>query len=618
MFIRFIIFTLLAVSCSTIDPSNQRSLASINKYDQIIAFGATTQGNGYNWAATVSWLAVKLADTAQQAKLAERRGEKVAIKIINFSGGSSGSGVTMLFDAFLSNKNILSSSNEAVSKRLLSPQDAERLSKALMFSAMSFDFSWFFKASSFARLVKRNITSILDQISDIMPIIPDFIGGGRRRLWKSKMTGKVVVADFAKFVNFAKKVTWEDVNEPIVWNTKEFKKFDLGSVDGADAKLIVKSLTHFYSLPLVDKPVKLSEKDLEVLREITKAQSKAARRVLNRVSGSNFKKFDKNGKLYRLYSAKPNTKKKKQSNPLKQTMAQPMSDGMMTITMAESFTNKKEMKSSIKKHGLAYKRLRPYVFMNESTAKQLINSYEYQRLVSEKDPIVSRYIITVVNQKWAGINPSVREPELLGELAGKMSGDNFRIQKVFDPKSQHASSFELIPIKNYQKQYLFVAGGFPYEQMTAIPSALYFIQEVAKLQKHHSKVFPTYHLYGHPLNREDPQASFAGRALHGIFNESGSEQEFQDSMKDWALWIRSWRKKFVTNLFVKYNILSIDTIFNWSTGSLPAALSGQSRILVQNSAVTSSKTNIVKKLHGIYSLYPPKDPKMEINQKPEK
>ncbi len=610
---RLIFLIVLTLSCSTINTSQKRSLASIDSYDRIIAFGATTQGNGYNWAATVSWLGTKLADTVEQARLAENRGEEVAIKIVNFSGGSSGSGVTMLFDAFLSNGNIISSSPQALQERLLTIEDAHRLSRALIFAAMSFDFTWFFSASTFANNIKQNTLSILGMISDKLPLT----GKSVKTLWRARMSGKVVVADFAKYVNFAKEVNWENINEEIIWGTKEFKKLSPSFAKSEEAKLIIKSLTHFYSLPLIDKPVQLPDTDLILLREITQAQSKAARRVLNNMTKAHFKKYDKKSNLYRVYSAKPNSKRIKQKNPLKQTMSQSMGDGMITITMAQGFKTKKEMKSVINKHGLVYKDLRPYLFMNESTAKKIINSHEYQSAILKGDTTLKRYIIAVIDQRWAGVNPSVREPGLLNQLYGKIAGTKFRIKKIFDPAAYNSEKFQLVDIENYNEKYLFVAGGFPFQEMIAIPSAFYFVQEVEKLQQRHPKVRPTYYLFGHPKNKTAAQETFAGRALYGVFNKSGTEQEFQESFKDWGTWSRSWTNKILNRLFPKYNILTIETLFNWSTGALPAALTGQSRVLVQNAAVVSSKTNIVQKLHGVYSLYPPKDPNLAIEVKPK-
>ena len=618
MIIRLFIFLTLTLSCSHLNHSQKRVIANSNDFDYVIAFGATTQGNGYNWAATLSWLAVKLADTVEQAKVIEQSGQKVGIKIINFSGGSSGSAVTMLFDAFLKNKRIISSRPETTIDRILTIEDATKLSKSLTFTAMSFDFHWFYTASTFARGIKRRVSYILDKISDSIPIVPDLIGRGKMKLWSSRMSGRVVVADFAKFIHFASIVSWDQINEEIVWQSKEFKKLHPEIMQSKEAQDIVNSLTHFYSLPLVSSPVDLPKQDLEKLRKITQAQSKAARRVLNKVTGKNFKKFKKNRRFYRLYTSKPKTtQKKEQSNPLRQVMSSPMGPGVMTITMAASYKSKKEMKNSVKKHGLPYKNLRPYVFMSEETAEKLISSHEYQKLVKNKESFLDRYIFAVVDQKWAGINPSVREPGLLGELAGKLAGEDFRIRKVYDPRVDDDQSFQLINIEDYEKKYMFVAGGFPYQEMTAIPSALYFINEVEKLNEKYPRVKPIYHLFGHPLNKTSPTETFAGRCLQGVFNESRSEEEFQTSMNDWNRWIKKWKSHIVNKLFPKYSILNIETLYNWSTGALPAALTGGSRILVQNSAVMSSKTNIVQRLHGIYSLYPPKDPKHIINQKPK-
>lgn len=580
-----------------------RELANAQIYDRVIVIGAATQGNGYNWSSTVSWLGVKMMDVAEQAQLAANRGERVGIKVANFIGGSSGSGVTLLLDGFLQNKELLSNSPLA-SERIYSIEDIRRLSKALTFSSMAFDFHWFFKGSTLLRVAKRNILSVLDQISDLVPIIPDFIGKGRKRMWLSKMNGQDVVSDFAKFIYFASTVTWEQIQTPIIWDRGEFKGLSPSMMETASGKDIATSLKHFYSLPMPENEVSLSEKDLKILRKMTKAQSVAARGVLTRLAKGAFKKYGKKQALYRVYNARPKNVEK-QTNPYRSIMSEQVGTGQITVSMAARFKDKKAMSKSVRSDGLPYKSLRPHLFMSEKTAKNLLTSIEYQKLIQSGDEYLNRYVILVVNNRWAAINPSVREPGLLGEYAGEMKSKRFRITKVYDPRSDKEFNFQLTDIKAEPNQYMFVAGGFPYEEMSLLIGSLYLSEEVSKLENRFGRVQPMYFMFGNPLNEDNPEVTFAFKSIKGIFNSSETEEEANANAKDWIEWANHSKSIARNKIFPKYHTTFFETRFDWSTGSLPSAISGTSRILVHNAAVEAAKSNVVIKLKSVYSLYPP-------------
>ena len=599
--ISLIVLILILVSSCSSPAIKNRSIASDQAIDRVFVFGATTQGNGYNWAATVSWLATKLEEVAQEAEVAKNNGEKVAIKLASFSGGSSGSGVAMLYDSFLNNQNIISSSSEALDSRLVSIEDVKRLSKALRFSSVSFDFHWFFSGSTVYRVLKRNILAVLDKISDVTPI-PDYIGNGRRTLWLSQMNGQNVVTDFSKFVRFANDVQMDDINEKIVWGEAEFKKISPSDMKSAAGREIMNSITHFDSIPLATSTDSLPASDLKLLQKIAKAQTKAAKRVVNNIVAKPFKDIGKDFRLARYYNAKPNDGKA--NNPFKEVMSERMSKGTMTVSMGARYKDQEEMDLLTKKEGLPYKRLRPYLFMDEETAKELLSSSEYQRMIKSGESFVDRYVIAVVDQRWAGINPSVREPGLLGELAGDMGGENFRIRKIYDPRLDNSKNFKLGSIDSFPDKKLFIAGGFPFEEMTAIPTSFYYMNIVNKLKSQYKNVTAIYQMFGHPNNKISPETTFAGKSLKKVFNASKTKEEFKTSMSDWKGWISFWNDRIANDYLKKNGVKLVTTEFNWSTGLLPSALTGKSRILAFRAARAAQKTNFRNKDQRFFEVFP--------------
>lgn len=122
--------------------------------DRVFLECAVVQGNGFNWAATIGWMAGQFERAALRAEAFEARnpGQSAFVDPYCFTGSSSGGAVASLLDRLLTNPRLVAPRPSG----LLSPQETRDLSEALIFLGLSMNFS-----GEGAALVASNIASRL-------------------------------------------------------------------------------------------------------------------------------------------------------------------------------------------------------------------------------------------------------------------------------------------------------------------------------------------------------------------------------------------------------------------------------------------------------------------------
>ncbi len=120
--------------------STMPAVASNAVPDKVFVQCAVLQGNGFNWAATLGWLAGQVEIAAVRAQDFEARnpGRSAGIDLSCVTGSSSGGFAAAVFDRLLHNPYLVG--RNPIAGGLVSPAMARELSRALLFLALSTDF----------------------------------------------------------------------------------------------------------------------------------------------------------------------------------------------------------------------------------------------------------------------------------------------------------------------------------------------------------------------------------------------------------------------------------------------------------------------------------------------
>ena len=133
-FIHFINITL--VFMKKMNESKTESTKQRPSFDVVFAECFAPQGNGGNWAATLSWVSEQINVRVQEAISLSQQGKRVGLYLGCMTGGSSGSVTTAVLSSILSNKNILPAKS---AQDILSPEEATLSAKAPRYVAFSVD-----------------------------------------------------------------------------------------------------------------------------------------------------------------------------------------------------------------------------------------------------------------------------------------------------------------------------------------------------------------------------------------------------------------------------------------------------------------------------------------------
>ena len=564
---------------------------SFGRFHTIINFCGTTQGNGYNWASTLSWLSTELLSVYQDALEIQRQnpGAKVGISANCFIGGSSGSGVTAVYDSLLSNPNIADQTigdvliGRADPNRILSPEEIYRMSKSLRYIALGADLSFLFKVFTIRRVLGNNRNNLLT------------FGNGIDNVWGEQMGGKSVVVDFATYVHFAQYAPWGLINEDLKPGEGILRDFPITKFRNASVRAAFSRVRKMHDL--IDLPEELARlenpnnpsrslrNDLKTLGDAFEKISMSIRDEIHRTNNALYwRQGDMDYLFRRERGATPPLDNSIGRNPLQIVMEASPGNGIATISLGVPFENMEELEAAVGNKGFNYDDMKAYVFMSKETAEELLASSEYRRLVTEGDPAIQKFVIAVVDQKFAQVNPSVREPGLLDELAGDFTGNELRIQSVFDPTAPNAKNMQLqTPGKAGVKKSVFIIGGFPYEDLSSIPMGILQREKISKLEAHADNIVSRHVTFGVPITEENRTSTFAAKkVMSRLFNITENQSVAEGNFRKWEEWVASFEQRFRPAMEAD-GITIRRTKYNWNERKLPAALARISRVLVAKS-----------------------------------
>lgn len=552
------------------------SFSGLARYDVILNVCGSAQGNGYNWASTLSWLSTSLLNAYEEARALEARGMRVGIRASCFSGASSGSGVATVYDAVLSNSNLADDYQDGYGHftrrapdRILSPDEALRASKTLRYIALGADFDTLFTASTIARISIQNLGNIARV--------------GRDNIWGEQMSGRTVAVDFATYILFGRFVPWDVINEELTMGEGILAEFQFRDFSSPDVVRALSAMGRVTDLLDISEEVfnSLSEQDLKKLRELFQTVSA---HIQTRLQDTNREIYDHFGDrryvLRRMENPNPNAETFN-SNPLQRVLAEKPGNGSMTLTLAMLFNSEDELNTARSTGAeFDFADLRTLVFMNEETANAILSSPEYQELVRTGDEFTKRFMIAVVDQKFYQLNPSIREPGLLNALYGRFD-NKLGIKAIYDPQGVRRLSFELN--SHLADRSAFVIGGFPYEEINSWITNLYHLQVPRLLAEEGvdvTDIRSISNLFGSTAQDTRRDSTFAARQLRSsLFNQGDENGIGFRNIDEWERWVAAWYESVVPYMN-EHGVHIIRTKMDWDIRPTPAALFGLSRVLV--------------------------------------
>jgi hypothetical protein len=569
----------LASSCKKMNESRPESTKQRPPFDIVFAQCFAPQGNGGNWAATLSWVSEQINVRVQEANSLSQQGKRVGLYLGCMTGGSSGSVTTAVLSSVLSNKNILPTKS---AQDILSPEEATLVARALRYVAFSVDLNLRELVLFFGQALWTQGSNFINQ-NALQPLIEKLFGKETPHWWKgATVDPSKILVDFAATVHLASTLTPELINKTI---SSALSGAELKAYESRAVKL-VHELPEFSSM---DEVTRLSNYDFDSFSKGLEKQTQfigqasdsfvARQFALGDYARRHLADLSRNGGNYKL----------------KTTIDTPLAEGLCTITMA-ALKRKKEDLQTLP----MYPSLTPVVFCDQRTIRKILSSALYRQHVQSGHPYASRYVLAVVPSIRGALVPSIREPNMMVPLRSPLSGGELEVREFYypawDKEKNGAFTFSLMNAGKVQigqtefAPQLGVAGGFPDRRVSAWMIS-YFLFDTVKQQlaSQAGEVRTVISLFGRD-NKRSAQA-FHKDAVQKVF--SPSEQEGSRNLNDWMSFTDAYCDTMATHLQTSFQGKIENVVVDWEVSRLPAAQQpgGASRLLVVRSTnATRSQT----------------------------
>lgn len=548
-------------------------------FDVVFAQCFAPQGNGGNWAATLSWVSEQINVRVQEAISLSQQGKRVGLYLGCMTGGSSGSVTTAVLSSILSNKNILPAKS---AQDILSLEEATLVAKALRYVAFSVDLNLRELVRFFGQAFWTQGSNLINQ-NALQPLIENLFGKDTPHWWKGATVDPAkILVDFAATVHLAATLTPELINKTISF---ALSGTELNAYASKGVKL-VHELPEFSS---TDEVLRLSTEDLASFSKGLEKQTQ----FIGQASDSFVAKQFSLGDYARRHLA--DLGPKGGSYKLKTTIDVPLAEGFCTITMA-ALKRKKEDLQTLP----MYPSLTPVVFCSQNTIHKILSSALYRQHVQSGHPYASRYVLAVVPSIRGALVPSIREPNMMAPLRSPLATGDLEVREFYYPawdKEKNGSfTFSLMNAEKVQMgqvefaPQLGVAGGFPDRRVSAWMISYFLFDAVSqRLSSQASEVRTFVSLFGRDNKRGGP--AFHKNAVQKIF--SPSEQEGSKNLNDWMSFTDDYCDTMATHLQASLQAKIENVAVDWEVSRLPAAQQpgGASRLLVvRTTNATRSQT----------------------------
>jgi hypothetical protein len=526
----------------------------INQRQEIVCLSAS--GNGYNWAATLTWAAEILRNAVANAS------PKARFNVACVSGASSGSAFVAVYGSLLQNKQLFSQVN-------FNPQNATSeevliLAKSLLYMALAADYR------------PEVVSFYTTKDGDSQP---------NPSWWKSQYSQERVLLDFGTRVMLAQHLSPKDIDR--IEQLNQFIRYQ--------------SLEEL-AIAATDKQIRQEYR--RVTFDIWERSQATIDRLYQKARyPQTARKKDRDD-----FRTNPN-------HPVRQALAKQLPEGMIALTYAElAFTESTSAYKKMRSQAPPFNTLVPFIFTSQATAEQIIGSTFYQTQVKNKDAYARRYVICVVPDYYTLMRNGVREPDLLsvgiyrfapvteGIDSDSVAGVSKFYQPLVEQKWQVIPRFKLI---NSTRSWLVgdklfnarmgIAGGWV-DSYVGGQATLYLGSSYAEENS-------SSHLYYSTLSREKSVSVFARNVIKKYFAPQNADtaiatlekhrqhlpvlieryQKYYDRQEiTWQSIFVDWEVTFFPenkNLLDRI-VSQIDRVINLGYSKLPVAITKQSNYLL--------------------------------------
>ena len=533
--------------------------------EEIVCLSAS--GNGYNWAATLTWAAEIIRDAVNKAA------DDARFNVACISGASSGSAFVATYGSLLQNKQLFNRAD--FNPQNITKEEAETLSNSLLYMALAADF----------RPQVAKFYTALDGNSQPDP-----------PWWKSQFSQERVMLDFGTRVMLAQHISQADVE-------------------------LVEQLDPFVRYQTLDE-LETAAEDREIrdeYRQVTREIWKQSQAIIDELYQD--ANYPRAARVEDRDDFRDNPE-----HPVRRALAQKPADGILTATYAElAFTKSTVNYKQLRPQAPAVENLVPFVFANEATAEKIIESPFYQAQVRQNDPYVGQYVICVVPDYYTMIRHAVREPDMMPPgihrlsplLEGATTDLAAGVSHFYQPRAEKnwnsQPQFELMPsTRSWRKQdkslnaRMGVAGGW-IDSYVGGQATLYLGSGYAAEKSSSPLYFSTF-------SRQDSMSEFAQNVVKKYFAPQNSEEAietieehrdylpvlmeryeeyYDDHEISWQPIFVNWTMRFFpeNQKRLLVNILSIiDDVIKVGLNYSPVAITRQSNYLLARTMNTVRKT----------------------------
>jgi hypothetical protein len=489
---------------------------------KIVNLCHTSQGNGFNWAASLGWLSESFAWQAQSNSV-ESLG-KVTFDVQCMAGSSSAAGTTVLLSALLENPR-LGWSMSPPNPRRFSGSDLMIASRALRLIALTADFGLDEQIGFAARYALPEDSST-------------------RNWWPSRYGTDLIRHTLGRRILFASLLEKEDLEITI-------PDEDVFSGDTST----VTDILEFDDTAAVPHP---GTDRYDRASRFLAAQRRTAIQLYNRRLGINRWSWNERADRY-----------------LRTT---PVSYGFLTTAFA--LVQPLAADGSVQPESLppAFTRLRKLVIANRATIESIINSPAYRRSVQEESDDILNFVFVEVTNKGALLQLSQAEPENEKRLVGP--GAVLGIQSVYDPRADQDGSFELRSADNIG---FIIAGGWTNPETTAWPLVHLQLANAAAAASQGKETIATFQRFGKQGRTASFPNKVLKTYFYR--NEDGTSPENPEANLQRYLDAYYFDSdNFVAQFDSVFAAAEIPfttekVTFNWDISSRPAAAANQSQVL---------------------------------------
>jgi hypothetical protein len=336
------------------DDTKEKATAPI-----IITLCQAMQGNGFNWAATISWISETFKIRAIEGRKLQKKTDRDVLFYLDCAGGgSSGAATTALYAAMLTNPNFANKPS-----KLYTPEEVTTMSRALKYVAYATD-----------------LTGV--EFQKFMTINNKYPGDGT--WWAGHYDAEMLLGTFGRRILLMNKLSSNDIDRALLPDRlaakMHFDNIEDIPVDGKDPSIYTFSRGFYNKL---------------IGQEANKAKDYGRAIIGGLDSHSDLDRADIDVHDFLENTDIPNG----------------LMSGVYGLVVDAPLGISEVKKKYIEPGPVPFKRLRPVYFMNERTLKTIVSSSEYQKAVLDPNDTITKSILLVGTKSIKDVmSPSTREP----------------------------------------------------------------------------------------------------------------------------------------------------------------------------------------------------------------